>query len=73
MATDDSTHDLIKLKPTEIDALGDRMLARAISTLFEAQPRVRSDMFLCVGCLRELAREAPMDGLEVRVWRNDLI
>ena len=61
------------MKPGEIDALGDRMLARAVSSMFEAQPRVRSDMLLCVGCLREFARDASMDGVEVRVWRSDMI
>jgi hypothetical protein len=30
-------------------------------------------MLLAVGCLRELAREAPMDGLEVRVWQAEVL
>jgi len=72
MADSDSTHDIRKLKPSEIDALGDRMLARAVSCLFDAQPNLKSDMLLAVGCLRELARDCPMEGLEVRVWREML-
>ena len=66
------THEIRKLKPGEIDALGDRMLARAVSCLFDAQPHLKRDMLLSVGCLRELARDCPMEGLEVRVWRESL-
>ena len=73
-ATDDptATHDIRKLEPNEIDALADRMLARAVSCLFDVQPNLKSDMLLCVGCLRELARECPLFGIEVRVWREAL-
>jgi len=48
--------DVLKITSAEIDALADRMLARAASRLFADQPHLRSDMLLCTGCLRELAR-----------------
>jgi hypothetical protein len=38
MADSDSTHDIRNLKPSEIDALGDRMLARAVSCRFTRSP-----------------------------------
>jgi hypothetical protein len=66
-------HEIRNLKPGEIDALGDRMLARAASCLFDVQPNLKFDMLLCVGCLRELARDCPTEGLEVRVWRAEVL
>jgi len=70
MAIDDlnALPEAVKVTSAEIDALADRMLARAASKLFEAQPNLRSDMLLAVGCLRELARDNSQ--LEVRVWRD---
>jgi hypothetical protein len=68
-----NTHDIRKLKPNEIDALGDRMLVRAVSRVFDAQPGLKSDMLFCVGCLRELAQDCPIDGLEIRVWRAEAL
>jgi hypothetical protein len=72
MAGDDPTrsHDVRKISDAEIDSLADRLLARAVSCLFDAQPNLKSDMLLAVGCLRELARINAE--VEVRVWREFL-
>jgi hypothetical protein len=69
MATDESNrnHQPRHLSQPELIAPGDRMLARAISTLFDLRPELRSDMLLCVGCLRLLA-QTNRDGVEIHVW-----
>jgi hypothetical protein len=60
--------DRRKLTQIEIHALADRMLARAVSALFETQPALRHDMVLSVPLLRMVATTWP-DGVEVMVWR----
>jgi hypothetical protein len=60
--------DTVKISSAEVDALADRMLARALSVLFDDRPNLRGDMLLCVGCLRELARDN--SEMTVRVWRD---
>jgi hypothetical protein len=63
-----NTPETITITAREIDALADRCLARAVSQFFEAQPNLRNDLLLCVGCLRELARDNTE--YEIRVWRE---
>jgi hypothetical protein len=72
MATDDPrpNHVTRHLSQPELIALGDRMLARAISTLFDLRPEIRSDMLLCVGCLR--LAQTNRDGVDVYVWQEFL-
>jgi hypothetical protein len=71
MATNDHTenHETRKLTQGEVDSLADRMLARALSVLFDVRPEVKSDMLLASGCLRLVARTFP-DGVEIQVWRG---
>jgi hypothetical protein len=73
MGTDESNrnHQTEHLTQPELIALGDRMLARAISTLSDLPREMRSDMLLCVGCLRLLAQGNP-DGVEIYVWSEFL-
>jgi hypothetical protein len=54
-----------------LDALADRLLARAVSNFFEASPHVRSDMLLASACVRHLAR-SNADGIDVEVWGETL-
>jgi hypothetical protein len=51
-----------------LDALADRLLARAASNFFEASPQVRSDMLLASACVRHLARTTSLGGIDVEVW-----
>jgi hypothetical protein len=50
-----TTHESRKLTAAEVEALADRMQARAISVLFDVSPEVREDILVSTGCLRVLA------------------
>ncbi len=68
MAENEPTnHQTRKLSQTELDALADRMLARAASAMFDVQPNLRSDMLLAAAVLRLVARSNPT-GVSVAVW-----
>lgn len=56
------------LSQVMIDGLADRLLARAVSSLFDSSPQVRSDMLLASACVRFLARSSTSDGVDVEVW-----
>jgi hypothetical protein len=61
-------HDRRRLTAREINSLADRTLSRALSTLLNMPTTIRSDMLLCVGCLRVLASLFPA-GVEIDVWK----
>jgi hypothetical protein len=61
-------HDRRRLTAREINSLADRTLSRALSTLLDMPTTIRSDMLLCVGCLRVLASLFPA-GVEIDVWK----
>jgi hypothetical protein len=71
MTNNDSTnnHETRKLTAREVSALADRLLSRALSMLFDAQPHLKADMLLASACLRVLASAYP-NGVEVDVWRG---
>jgi hypothetical protein len=73
MATDEPNrnHQTRHLSQAELIALGDRTLAPAISTLSDLPREMRTDMLLCVGCLRLLA-QGNRDGVEIYVWSEFL-
>jgi hypothetical protein len=66
MSTDNPTRHMAQ---PELIRLGDRMLARAISTLFDLRPERRPDMLLCVGCLRIQAQENP-EGVTITIYSD---
>jgi hypothetical protein len=72
MDTNETTgrHDVIKLSQFEVEALADRMFARAISLFsLDTFQEMRSDTLLAVACLRVLSKGFPDNDLEVRIWR----
>ena len=70
MADEDhnENHVTRRITAREINSLGDRTLSRALSTLFDLPTPLRTDMLLCVGCLRVLANLFPA-GVEIDVWK----